>query len=292
MQKLHDAARAGDPDALADWLEEGADVHSRTLRGQTALMLAAGSTSCGTVDAVKLLLAATARIDDVDKNGWTALHHACRNSQQDVVDVLLEHKASIKVPANDGKTVAMLAAMDFSDALVMQLVTRGGKAFLHARDEKGWPLLFFACEDNRYDLVKWLLHKNASPNEAADDGNTPLMIAAEQGHKQLGRRLFRASADLNSRNHTGDTSLMIALRSLSVDFADWLLREGCEVACRNKYKEDAREIASLMGLPGMKLRLERKLCEEADRYWAHKNEEDARQESVVHDDNHDCSDSE
>lgn len=245
-KELHEAARAGDSTEVARRVAEGVDVHATTLRGQTALMLAAGSTSRGTVESVTLLLGAAARVDDTDDAGWTALHHACRNSQGAVVEMLLTHRASMSARAKDGKTACMLAAMDSSEALVLTLYQL--RASVDARDGRGWPLLFYACEEHCLDLVHMLLKTSASPNEAAVDGTTALMVAAQTGHRQVGKRLLLHRANMNMKNCAGNTPLMIALRSSHARFADWLIDQGADILCRNANLEDARDIAAVMGM--------------------------------------------
>mmetsp|Transcript_122347 Transcript_122347/g.228649 ORF Transcript_122347/g.228649 Transcript_122347/m.228649 type:complete len:348 (+) Transcript_122347:96-1139(+) len=260
LRKLQDrlvqASRAGDFKKVVDAVAEGADVHSKTLRGQSPLMLASGSHSKGAKESVSFLVDTMADIEAKDESGWTPLLHACRNNQQEIVSYLLETNASLKARTNDGKTAVMLAAMDSADSLVISLVQR--KAQIDKKDERGWSVLFFACEDGRHDLVKWLLKKQANARDKSKDNTTPLMVAAENGSKKIGQKLAKKNGNINARNVQGNTALMISLRAQKEEFAEWLLEEGADVTARNGDDEDALDIADMLGMHSIKNKLEMK----------------------------------
>lgn len=263
--KLLQASRAGKYKALVEAVHEGADIHCRTLREQTPLMLVAGSHSKEAVDAMKFLIDAMADIEAKDEGGWTPLLHACRNNQEDAVNHLLEVQASLKARSVDGKTAVMLAAMDGAHNLVHILVTK--KAQIDKKDERGWSVLFFACEDGNHDLVKLLLKKSANARDKAKDSTTPLMVAAETGSKKIGLKLVRkVDKDkgenklkyINAWNVQGNTALMLCLRAQKEEFAEWLLEEGADVTRANTDGEDALEIADMLGMHSIKNKLEMK----------------------------------
>eukprot|EP00747_Dinoflagellata_sp_TGD_P165224 gnl/TRDRNA2_/TRDRNA2_186228_c0_seq1.p1 gnl/TRDRNA2_/TRDRNA2_186228_c0~~gnl/TRDRNA2_/TRDRNA2_186228_c0_seq1.p1 ORF type:complete len:350 (-),score=92.79 gnl/TRDRNA2_/TRDRNA2_186228_c0_seq1:138-1187(-) len=256
QQRLLQAARSGDFKKTVDCVSQGADVHSKTLRGQTPLMLAAASHSKGTLDTLKFLCETMVDVESKDEAGWTPLLHACRNNQTEVVKFLLEKSASPKARATDGKTAVMLATMDGADMLVQHLAS--AKAQIDKKDERGWSVLFYACEDGRKDLVRWLLSKAGNPKDRAKDGTTPLMVAAESGHMKIGQMLVKKTANPNAKTEQGNTALMICLRHTKEEFAHWLLEAGVDVTIKNQENEDALDIADQQGLVALKGILEMK----------------------------------
>lgn len=80
-------AAAGRADAVAarHALRAGASVHQHDAQGRTALMLAARA---GSRELVDLLLAAGARREDRDQQGWTAADHAQAQGHVDLVEPL------------------------------------------------------------------------------------------------------------------------------------------------------------------------------------------------------------
>jgi ankyrin repeat protein len=256
QDRLIQAARAGKYKMTVESVADGADIHCTTLRGQTPLMLCAGSHSKEALDTMKFLVEAMADVEAKDEAGWTPLLHSCRNNQNDIVNYLLECGASLKARSTDGKTAVMLAAMDSADQLVMSLLTK--KAQIDKKDENGWSVLFFACQDGRHDLVKWLLKKQANTRDKAKDSTTPLMVAAENGSKKIGMKLFKKLANINARNVQGNTALMLSLRAQKEEFADWLVDAHADVTAKNADDEDALEIADMLGMHSIKNKLEMK----------------------------------
>ncbi len=66
------------------------------------------------------------QIEAVNNNGSTSLHVACNNGQDVVVDILLQHKASINPRNNKGQTPLHFAAWSHHGALCMELLVKAG----------------------------------------------------------------------------------------------------------------------------------------------------------------------
>jgi ankyrin repeat protein len=82
------ASRDGRTALVKILLKARADVNIATETGATALMVAADD-----ADLVELLLNAGAKIDAVDKKGWTAMCYARKEKQSNKLKVLLAHGA-------------------------------------------------------------------------------------------------------------------------------------------------------------------------------------------------------
>src|SRR5215813_1693634 len=80
------AALADEPDAVDLLLNCGANVNKSSMRGQTALMVAAGK---GRANTVKLLIAKGADVNAVSEEG-TALQRAKRTGHFDVAELLVK----------------------------------------------------------------------------------------------------------------------------------------------------------------------------------------------------------
>jgi len=186
------ALRHCDSEKLSTALARGsANVNCRTLRGLTPLMMAAAASN-RSKEMCQALLSAKAEVESKDEKGWTPLLHACSSNNIDAIDLLLEKGASLHRKAHDGKGCIILAFVGSEDVkLIKHLVHRG--ASVDDRDANGWSLLFYACEHQNLQIIRWLWTKFQMDLETkATDGLTCVDILKRQGlgqpHRWLGAR--------------------------------------------------------------------------------------------------------
>ncbi|GAA5018634.1 ankyrin repeat domain-containing protein [Kitasatospora paranensis] len=114
--RLFDAARAGDAQLLAAYLDAGAPANLSNDRGDTLLMLAAYH---GHAAAVQALLARGAEADRANDRGQTPLAGAVFKGYDDVIGALLDGGAD---PAAGTPSALDTARMFGKDALVDRFV--------------------------------------------------------------------------------------------------------------------------------------------------------------------------
>eukprot|EP00438_Fugacium_kawagutii_P015868 Skav209352 [mRNA] locus=scaffold241:704968:705345:- [translate_table: standard] len=71
-----------------------------------------------------------------------------------------------------------------------------------------------------------LLEAGATPDEATVDGETPLFLAAKNGHLQIAWLLLKAGAAPNRPRSDAATPLIVASQQGHFDIADLLLEAG------------------------------------------------------------------
>eukprot|EP00753_Platysulcus_tardus_P018523 PLAT6895.2.p1 GENE.PLAT6895.2~~PLAT6895.2.p1 ORF type:complete len:384 (-),score=121.08 PLAT6895.2:845-1975(-) len=102
---LMHAAGAGQRECVHSLLEAGADAALGNVCGMTAAMCAAANETSDDIalsEVLTSLLAAGADINQADKQGRTALHHAATHGNLACVAVLLAHGADMRVRTADG----------------------------------------------------------------------------------------------------------------------------------------------------------------------------------------------
>lgn len=107
-----------------------------------------------------------------DKEGYTALHYACQNSNSQICSFLLENNANPNVQ----------------------------------NKQKASPL-HLAVQSNNDTIVFMLLKKNADVNLQDESGNTPLMLAAANSNLKMFKAFYYFRADFGIKNKQGKTAM-------------------------------------------------------------------------------------
>ena len=103
-EQMHRAAQGGNTSLVAELVEGGVDLHSRSIHSETALAEAARA---GHLEIVQYLVGKGASVQVVGKDGgWTPLHWAARWGHTQTVHYLLEAGADAKAQTTDGQGTA------------------------------------------------------------------------------------------------------------------------------------------------------------------------------------------
>lgn len=97
------------------------------------------------------------------------------------------------------------------------------------RDRHGRTFLAQACTDDKLDRVKQVYEERPQDLNIADNaGNTPLQIAALQGHVEIVEFLLEKHCEVNTRNIEKDTPLIDAVENGHVEVVKLLLDHGAD----------------------------------------------------------------
>ena len=94
------------------------------------------------------------------------------------------------------------------------------------------------------ELATLLLNHGAKVNLTDNDGNTVLIIAAENVKPEVLQILVDGGADINLANKEGQTALMNAADSDDLESVRLLLQAGAKVNVKNKDGETAIDLTS------------------------------------------------
>jgi ankyrin repeat protein len=182
------AAQQGDEALATTLLAAGADVDRANNGGSAALLVA---TESGHLEMVRLLLEAGADRDAAG-TGRTALHGAVQHERPDIVTLLLDYGADVdaRLTARLPKFAGDLASNTGPGSMV------------------GATPFWLATKFTDVDLMRLFRDRGADTTLAADDGTTPLMVAAGimslEGYDRYGRLVF-ADDTARRREHELDT---------------------------------------------------------------------------------------
>lgn len=228
---LYLAAQLGHSAIVTQLLEAGANINAPHINGTTPLMIAARN---GREKAIELLSDAKASTGQANKEGITALLFAIQFNpkNESLITLLLDRKADPRLKPKEGPSALLIAEMRCSSTIVAKLtraiedfnlVPSRAKEQLDAKATPAAPLaappsskdlainLLRAAGNGRDIEVAQLLELRADPNIIVDDdANTPLALAAGEGHHEIVEKLVIAKALTKTTNSEGNSPLALA----------------------------------------------------------------------------------
>ena len=189
-------------------IEKGADVNKQNKLGYTALMHAS---KWGNEDIIKLLLKAGADVNtralkDIETIKPTDLVKIKRHRNKNKRYGIEEYTFYKEI-------TAIMIASDYGHAGVVTLLLEEG-AYVNVQTNRGYTALLFASRNGHIETIKLLIEAGASVNtQAANCGETALMFASEKGHIETVKLLLNIGADRSVKNCWEYDALMLAARA-------------------------------------------------------------------------------
>lgn len=206
----------------------------------------------GDVAAVRKQLDAGAKIDAPESsNGRAALHFAAKEGRTEVVALLLERNADLRVTDNIGKAPLFLAGEAGRTEVVKQLLEAAasrGVDIVNASDKGGRTPLMWTAGMGNPDSVALLIAAGARVDAVDKNGLTPLLWAAGTGDARSVKLLLDAKSDVKAVDSiTGDNALMRASRNGKVGSMEELVKAGSNLSATNRQGMTAWLIAAANG---------------------------------------------
>jgi len=166
---------------------------------------------------------------------------AYENENYEKIKNLLENRADAnQVRDTIGITLMYDAAWDNNIQIAKMLHKYGGKVDLPCGKHGVTPLLP-ACQQNSFEIVKFLVNNGADANQKykAAGNQTPIRFACKTGNIELVNFLLENGADLENEPDDRLTPLIQASRSNHYDLVKFLIEKGANVNAYARDKECA-----------------------------------------------------
>ena len=213
---LHVAIDSEHPELVPILLKSGVDPNKKSDKGYTPLMIAAGK---GYLASVNLLLQNGADANLTDNEGETALVLAQKYKQTEIAAILTK---STKTPPAE-KNI---------DKVKQEIMSDQAKIIFKAVSTK-----------NNFVQLQDLLKAGFPPNVRNEKGETPLMVAGDNGDAVSMIILLDAGADINAQDNEGMTALMRAVAKDAPLITFNLLRKKAKKDIKDKQGRTALSIA-------------------------------------------------
>ncbi|XP_071085033.1 serine/threonine-protein phosphatase 6 regulatory ankyrin repeat subunit A-like [Haliotis cracherodii] len=236
------------------------DLTSTDKEGQTPIMVAAKN---GHKNVFDLLVNKRCSLTTVDDSGRNILHCACVGGNVQIVEYIISY-GSVDMTSTDkeGQTPIMVAAKNGHKNVFDLLVDKG--CSLTTVDDSGRNILHCACVGGNVQIVEYIIsHGSVDMTSTDKEGQTPIMVAAKNGHKNVfdllvdkrcslttvddsGRNILHCacvggnvqiveciishgSVDLTSTDKEGQTPIMVAAKNGHKNVFDLLVNKGCSL---------------------------------------------------------------
>lgn len=182
----------------------------------------------GDLNAVRSVIAQHADVNAAGQDGWTALDEAVQRDNAAIVDLLIGAGANVNAATQYNMTPLSLACVNGDAEIVERLIKAGADA--NGTSEKGQTALMTAALTGKVDAIKVLLRHGAKVNTAEPvRRQTALMWAASEGNTAASELLIEFGADVKAKSKGGFTPLMFAVRGGHIETVKALLAHGANV---------------------------------------------------------------
>ena len=205
-------------------LENGANIHERTISGETALTLAAHA---GHAHIVHWLIQKGSLVNCYSLN-TSALCVAIGNDHRNVVETLVEAGAILNAVYQDSDNPDMFVspvhgAAALENAFILRCLIEHG-----AYGDKYCPLvgtpLGIAAVSGNLECLKYLVEERRFDiNKSQGEQCTPLMFASAAGNLEPVKYLVQHGADVNLMNNDRNTALELAISENHTDISNFLM---------------------------------------------------------------------
>ena len=207
------AAKGGHQTAVNRLTESGVELNAEGSEEYPTALYAASLN--GHREVVARLLLWGADPNKVSVHGKSALQAAVKGGYEDIVALLMQYDASLAQKCQNGLNVG---------ELTLHMAVKGG----------------------HMDLVRSLLtYSYIDANLPNEEGLSPLLIAASQGHTEMVRLLlekYRKDINTTARDTSDSTALMIAVKNGYLDIARAILEHGARTGVTHIHHQGSRSL--------------------------------------------------
>jgi len=248
------AAQDRSQEILKLLLGNGANIHGRNDKGETAAHIAA---RCDQLEMLKLLKKRGADLLAKDDKQRTAFYAAVDAKAWKVLEWLLREEISLDIDEkNDkGETAAHIVASYGQIEILKLLKKRGADLLVKANYGVGsfytidndFSPFHTAVYHNQVEVIAWFLEQKVLIELKANAGQTAAHLAARGGHLETLKLLQEKGADLLARDNDGYMPIHIAAYHNQVEVIAWLLKQKVSIELKTNIGKTAAHVAAYRG---------------------------------------------
>ncbi|XP_074494302.1 uncharacterized protein ankdd1b [Sebastes fasciatus] len=220
-----EAAKRNDVETMKT-LGRGLNTNAKNVDNRTALHYAVAGKN---KEAVQLLLQRRVKVDQKDNFGVAPIHLAAWFGSLEIVQLLVQAGAEQKVENEEGLNIMHCAAINNHTDIVDYIVNDLQMRELDKDDQSGHRPFALAAEHGCVEMMDMLIMPyNMGTMKPNKSGDTPLHLAARNGHLDAIQSLLQSFDTRDEVNMDGETALYQAADNGEEECVLTLLEAGCD----------------------------------------------------------------
>ena len=201
----------------------------------------------GDVDMVKKMIAMDEKlVNEMNKQGRTALHLAILNGKKDVVALLLKKGADVNLKSKKNKRSPLHYAVWKGHTGIAKMLIKKG-ADIESKEIDGETPLCYVPVSKNIETMKLLLKAGANAKMQSNIGTSPLSYTIDRGTMEMANLLVAKGADVKQTSENGFSLLHRAAWGDSVEKVAFLLKKGVPVDIKTDFGRTPLQNACLHG---------------------------------------------
>ncbi|XP_051924391.1 ankyrin repeat and death domain-containing protein 1A [Hippocampus zosterae] len=240
-----EAAKSNDVAAMKT-LGKGLNLNAKNVHNRTALHYAVAGKN---KEAVELLLWRRVEVDQRDKFGVAPIHLAAWFGSLEILKLLVRAGAEQKIENEEGLNIMHCAAINNHTDIVEYIVNDLQMKELDKDDQSGHCTFAMAAENGCVQMLQMLMEPdyNMATMKPNKKGDTPLHLAARNGHLDVVQLLLYSFDTRDEINMDGETALYQAAKNAQEQCVLALLEAGCNPDIQTATKRSALHPVSEQG---------------------------------------------
>ncbi|XP_049435757.1 ankyrin repeat and death domain-containing protein 1A [Epinephelus fuscoguttatus] len=224
-KEFMEAAKRNDVEAMRS-LARGLNANAKNVDSRTALHYAVAGRN---KEAVQLLLQRRVKVDQKDRYGVAPIHLAAWFGSLEILKLLVQAGAEQKVENEEGLNIMHCAAINNHTEILEYIINDLQMKELDKDDQSGHRPFALAAEHGCVEMMDMLIEQynmvTMKPNKV---GDTPLHLAARNGHLDAVQLLLQSFDTRDEVNMDGETALYQAADNGQEECVLALLEAGCD----------------------------------------------------------------
>jgi ankyrin repeat protein len=237
------AAWNGHSEVLKVFIDKGTDYLACCDCGSTPISMAAGY---GHLAVIELLIAAGMDLNNAENHINATICNAARYGHTDVVKCLVEAGVDMNILDEDGQNSLLIAIQKSNIETATYLIEAGADLSIESRDNGDTPLLEAANKGN-LKMVQLLLSKGADINQCDKKQQSPIRRTSFENHFEVFKFLYEAGADVMKFSEDGYTPLTVASSKGFFEIVQYLQEKGADLNLQTTHGASTLYLAAAFG---------------------------------------------